>query len=191
MSERAEWGRLFVVAGPSGVGKSTIVKAVAARRPGTWLSVSTTTRSPRPTDVAGRDYNFVSRDEFARMSAEHEFIEAAEFSGNWYGTPRRAVAAHLTAGDDVILEIDVAGVRQVKAAVPAAVTVFIEPPSWDELRQRLVGRATDTEAAVAARLRTAQVELAAADEFEHRLVNSDLEATIAELIRLIDSPQLR
>lgn len=181
-------GRLFVVAGPSGVGKSTVVGAVTSRHDRTWLSVSTTTRPPRPDDVEGRDYFFVSQDDFDRMRLAGDFVESAQFAGNWYGTPCNAVEDHLSAGDDVILEIDLAGVRQVKAAFPEAVTVFIEPPSWEELRGRLTGRGTDTEDAVAARLRTAQAELAAAAEFDHRLVNSDLEATIRGLIRLIDVP---
>ena len=188
VAEQRRRGRLFVVAGPSGVGKSTVVGAVASRCAQTWLSVSTTTRPPRPGDVEGRDYFFVSRGQFDDMRAAGGFVESAEFAGNWYGTPRCAVEDHLKAGDDVMLEIDLAGVRQVKAAFPEAVTVFIEPPSWEELRERLTGRGTDSEDAVATRLRTAQAEMAAAAEFDHRLVNSDLEATIQGLIRLIESP---
>lgn len=181
-------GRLFVVSGPSGVGKSTVVGAVASRHERVWLSVSTTTRAPRPGDVEGRDYFFVTREQFDNMRAVGDFVESAQFAGNWYGTPRDAVEDHLRAGDDAILEIDLAGARQVKTAFPGAVTVFIEPPSWDALRARLTGRGTDSEDAVAARLDTARAELAAAKEFDHRIVNSDLEATIGQLVRLIDSP---
>jgi len=178
-------GRLFVIAGPSGVGKSTIVAEAIDRCPRLWLSVSTTTRAPRPGEQQGREYRFVRPDEFAELRRRGELLESAEFAGNWYGTPLPPVAERLAAGDDVLLEIDLAGVRQVREALPEAVTIFISPPSRDELIKRLAGRGTEDRSAVEARLEAAVVELAAAQEFDHRIVNADLEGAVGELLRLV------
>lgn len=184
-------GRLFAVAGPSGVGKSTIATEAVRRRPGMWLSVSVTTRRPRPGEVDGREYHFISPSGFAAMRERGELLESAEFAGNWYGTPLPALQAQLDVGKDVLLEIDVNGVRQVKAAVPAATTIFIGPPSRAELRRRLSGRATETESAKAERLLVGESEMAASSEFDHVIVNSDLDAAVDELLALVDSPASR
>lgn len=176
---------MFVIAGPSGVGKSTIVAEAIERCPRLWLSVSATTRAPRPGEQQGREYRFVSPDEFARLRRRGELLESAEFAGNWYGTPLPPVSERLEAGCDVLLEIDLAGVRQVRAALPEAVTIFIAPPSRDELVRRLAGRGTEDRTAVEARLEAAVVELAAAEEFDHRIVNADLEGAVGELLRLV------
>lgn len=178
-------GRLFAIAGPSGVGKSTIVAEAVRKCPRLWLSVSTTTRCPRAGEQSGREYDFVSPEVFADLRLRGELLESAEFAGNWYGTPLLPVKERLMTGQDVLLEIDLAGVRQVRAAMPDAVTIFIAPPSRDELVRRLAGRGTEDATAVEARLGAAVVELAAADEFDYRIVNSDLESAVDELLSLV------
>lgn len=178
-------GRLIVVAGPSGVGKSTLVTQVARRCPQLWLSVSVTTRLRRPREIEGQDYFFVSEEQFEQLRKHGELLEWAEFAGNLYGTPRPAVSRRLEAGVDVLLEIDLAGVRQVREAMPEALTVFIEPPSLAELRRRLQARGTEDEAELDRRMRAASAELAAASEFDQRIVNTDLAAAVERLLALI------
>ena len=179
---------LVVVSGPSGVGKSTVVAAALRQNPGIWLSVSATTRAPRPGEVDGREYFFVTGESFDELVATNGLLEWAQFAGNRYGTPRSAVEEHQAAGHPVLLEIEVQGARQIRTAVPGALLVFLEPPSWETLTARLVGRGTETEEAVARRLQEAANELAAADEFDVVLVNADVEECAAALVQLIADP---
>ncbi|MBO0877120.1 MAG: guanylate kinase [Pseudonocardia sp.] len=187
MTERAERGRLVVLAGPSGVGKSTVVAALRRELPQLYFSVSATTREARPGEVEGRDYHFVDDAEFDRMIASGALLEWAEIHGGMHrsGTPTRQVDEHLAAGDPVLVEVDLAGARAIKAARPDAVTVFLAPPSWDDLVQRLSGRGTDPPAAVRRRLQTAREELAASGEFDVSVVNDDPERVVRRLVSLV------
>lgn len=178
--------RLTVLAGPSGVGKGTVVRAVRERHPHVWVSVSATTRAPRPGERDGVEYRFVTREQFAGLVAGGELLEHAQFAGNLYGTPRAPVEQRLAAGVPTLLEIDLVGARQVRAAMPEALQVFLAPPSWEELERRLVGRGTDAPAVIEARLEQARVELAAVDEFDAVVVNDDVTRAAAELVRLIE-----
>ncbi len=178
--------RLTVLAGPTAVGKGTVSADVRARYPEVWLSVSATTRAPRPGEVDGVHYHFVDAETFDRMVAEGEFLEWAVVHGrNRYGTPRGPVLARLAEGVPTLLEIDLAGARQVRAAMPEARFVFLAPPSWEELVRRLVGRGTEDEAERERRLATARVEMAAAPEFDHEIVNDHVERATDELIGLM------
>lgn len=177
--------RLTVVSGPSGVGKSSVVGELRKLEPDVWFSVSVTTRKPRPGEVDGAHYHFVGRDEFDRMITEGRLLEWAEFAGNRYGTPREPVEKALADGRPAILEIELQGARQVRKAMPEARLVMLMPPSWDELVGRLTGRGTENEAAVAARLAEAERELAAAGEFDERVVNADVREAAEYLLNLI------
>jgi len=179
--------RLSVLSGPSGVGKGTVVAKVRSLYPHIWVSVSCTTRTPRPGETDGVEYRFVSRDRFAAMVAGGELLEHAEYAGNWYGTPRLAVEEHLAAGDPALLEIELQGARQVRRAMPEAFLVFLAPPSWPELERRLTGRGTEDPAQLAARLAQAKVELAAEHEFDAVIINDDVERAAAELVDLIEA----
>lgn len=177
----------MVVSGPSGVGKGTVVAAAQKLRPNIQVSVSMTTRKPRPGEVDGVDYYFVSRKQFKARVAAGEMLEHAEFAGNWYGTPRAEVAYALAQGATVVLEIDVEGARQVKVAMPEAMTVFIAPPSMFELAARLRSRGTEDADEVDRRLRVAEKEVAHAHEFDVTLVNADIQQTAGELLDLLDT----
>ncbi|HWD02595.1 MAG TPA: guanylate kinase [Amycolatopsis sp.] len=177
--------RLTVVSGPSGVGKSSVVGELRKLEPDLYFSVSVTTRKPRPGEVDGSHYHFIDREEFDRMVADGRLLEWAEFAGNRYGTPREPVERALAAGRPAVLEIELQGARQVRAAMPEARLVMLMPPSWDELVGRLTGRGTESEAAVAARLAEAERELAAAGEFDERVVNADVRAAARRLLDLI------
>lgn len=181
-------GRLVVVSGPSGVGKGTVVAEAVRHRPDLRVSVSATTRCPRDGEVDGRNYHFLSRREFKERVAKGDMLEYAEFAGNLYGTPRADVIDALSQGATVLLEIELQGARQVKNAMPESLTVFLEPPSMFELAARLRNRGTEDAAAVDQRLRVAEGEIAAASEFDVRLVNTDVHDTVTKLLRLIDSP---
>ncbi|MFF1794198.1 guanylate kinase [Kitasatospora sp. NPDC058263] len=182
MSERP---RLTVLSGPSGVGKSTVVAHMRKQHPEVWLSVSATTRHPRPGEQHGVQYHFVDNDEFDKLIANGELLEWAVFAGNRYGTPRQAVLEKLEAGVPVLLEIDLQGARQVRESMPEAQLVFLAPPSWDELVRRLTGRGTEPQDVIEKRLEAAKVELAAETEFDTSLVNTSVEQVAAELLALL------
>lgn len=177
--------RLTVVAGPSGVGKSSVLAEVLAAEPRIFLSVSVTTRTPRPGEVTGRDYHFVSRTEFDEMAAAGELLEHAEYAGNHYGTPRGPVEHAIAAGRPAVLEIELFGARQVRRAMPDAQLVMLLPPSWDVLVDRLTGRGTENPSVVEARLAAARTELAASHEFDARIVNTDVRRSARDLLTLI------
>jgi guanylate kinase len=178
-------GRLFVITGPSGVGKGTLIRRLLNRMPELQLSVSATTRAPRPGERDGVDYHFRSEDEFDRMVRDGRLLEHATYSGNRYGTPRSEVEPRLAAGRSVVLEIEVQGARQIRESMPDAVQVFIAPPSPGALRKRLEGRGTDDSEAIARRLAAAEDELAARKEFGYVIVNDDLERAADELVALV------
>jgi guanylate kinase len=179
-------GRLIVLAGPSGVGKGAIVARLLAAIPDLELSISATTRGPRPREDEGRHYYFVDRRRFDEMIRTGGFLEWADIFGERYGTPREPVAHALADGRDVLVEIDVQGARQVKAAEPQAFMVFITPPSLEELERRLRARATETDEQIRRRLAKASDELAAEPEFDVTVVNDDLETAAREVVQIVD-----
>lgn len=178
-------GKLFIVAAPSGAGKSTLVNALLAREPGIALSISHTTRAPRPGDVDGVQYHFVDRETFERMVAHGDFLEHADVFGNYYGTSRGAVEPTLKVGRDVLLEIDWQGAEQVRRAMPECVSIFILPPSRAELERRLRARATDSEATIEKRLAASREEIAHAGEFDRIVVNDRFEDAVAALQSIV------
>ena len=181
-------GRLVVLSGPSGAGKGTVVAAVRRRHPDVWLSVSVTTRPPRPGETEGVEYHFVDEAEYERLVAADELLEHARYAGHGYGTPRRAVVERLEQGVPALLEIELQGARQVKTRMPEAHLVFLAPPSFDELERRLTGRGTEDEDRVRRRLEIAEVELAAEGEFESVIVNDDVERAADALVAFLKIP---
>jgi guanylate kinase len=179
-------GQLFVIAAPSGAGKTSLVKALLERRPQLRLSVSHTTRTPRPNELDGREYFFVSVEEFRKLVARRAFLEHAQVFDNHYGTGRAPVEASLASGRSVILEIDWQGARQVRESLPECVTLFVLPPSRDALEQRLRARKTESDAAIARRLRDAVGDMSHWNEFEYVVVNDDFEHALGDLTRIID-----
>ncbi|HLZ37469.1 MAG TPA: guanylate kinase [Mycobacteriales bacterium] len=177
--------RLTVLSGPSGVGKSSLIAEIRRHHPEVWVSVSATTRPPRPGETAGIEYHFVDDATFDRMVARGDLLEHATFAGHRYGTPRRPVEDRLAAGVPTLLEIDLQGARQVREAVPDALFVFLAPPSWEELVRRLAGRGTEPPDVIERRLAVARVELAAEGEFDVTVLNSSVEAAARRLLDLM------
>jgi guanylate kinase len=178
-------GRPIVLTGPSGVGKGTLLKALLARHPELYLSISATTRSPREGEVDGIHYYFYPRDRFEQMIRAGELLEWAEFAGNFYGTPIAPLQAQLELGRSIILEIELAGARQVAKIFPNALRIFILPPDLQTLEVRIRERATDSAEAISRRLEQAKVEIAAQSEFDYQIVNDDFQTALEELDRLV------
>jgi guanylate kinase len=183
--ERSAASKVFVITGPSGVGKGTLIRGLLERVPELELSVSATTRAPRPGEQDGVDYHFLTPEEFDRHVTAGDFVEHATYSGNRYGTLRSELERRLDSGAGVVLEIEVQGARQVRRAMPDAVAVFIAPPSREALRARLVGRGTDSAEQVDARLQTAERELESQPEFRHVVVNDRLEEATDALVSIV------
>lgn len=181
-------GRLIVLTGPSGVGKGTLLRSLYQRHPELYLSISVTTRSPRPGEVHGRNYFFHTRPEFEEMVEQGELLEWAEFAGNCYGTPRRPVEAQIQQGNWVVLEIELQGARQIRRSFPQALQIFILPPSLAELELRLRRRGQDSEEAIARRLKRAQTEIEAASEFDIQVTNDHLQDALEKIELAIFSP---
>jgi guanylate kinase len=182
-------GRLFVLSGPSGAGKGTIIKGALARRPDVVYSISATTRPARPGERDGVHYHFVSEDEFRSGMERDGFLESATVYGHLYGTPRPPVDEALCAGRDVLLELDVQGAARVKEDRPEAILIFVEPPSLEDLIARLEGRGTEDPAAKARRIETAYEELKSKGNYDHVIVNDDVETAVEALVRILDGYQ--
>ncbi len=180
-SDRQFRGKLIVLTGPSGVGKGTLVQILLQRHPELYLSISATTRSPRPGEVHGQHYYFISRADFEKMISDGALLEWAEFAGNYYGTPRLPVEQKIAEGKTILLEIELEGANQVSASLPDALRIFILPPSFSILEQRLRDRAQDSEAAIVRRLQRARLEMDAAKQFDRQIVNDDLETALQQL----------
>ena len=184
-------GNLYVVAAPSGAGKTTLVRLLLEAEPAVQLSISFTTRSPRPGEQDGREYHFVDAQTFKAMIARQEFLEWAEVHGNFYGTSKKWIADQLAADADVLLEIDWQGARQVRELFPAAIGVFILPPSMEELERRLIGRGTDAADVIARRLAAAQAEMRHVGEFDYVIINNELEEALLDLRAVVRASRLQ
>lgn len=183
-------GNLYVVAAPSGAGKTTLVRLLLEQESTVNLSISYTTRAPRPGEQDGREYHFVAADEFRAMIAREEFLEWAEVHGNYYGTSKKWIADQLAADRDVLLEIDWQGAQQVRQLFPEAIGIFILPPSMEELTRRLTGRGTDAEDVIARRLAAAQAEMRHVGEFDYVIINDRLEQALDDLRSIVRASRL-
>lgn len=181
MIQAAGTGKLVVITGPSGVGKGTLVRSLLNRHPDIYLSVSMTTRSPRPGEVDGQDYFFVTPEKFQDLIAAEQLLEWAQFAGNYYGTPRQTVEEKVKQGTLVLLEIELEGARQIRASFPQAMRLFILPPSMSELERRLRDRQSESPEAITRRLNRAIIEIAAAHEFDVQIVNDDFDRALTEV----------
>ncbi len=191
LTENTGPARLVVLAGPTAVGKGTVAAEIRDHHPDIWISVSATTRPPRPGEVDGLHYHFVSEQRFDAMVAADQLLEWAQVHGAArYGTPRGPVEERLLAGHPALLEIDLQGARQVRETMPSALFVFLKPPSWDELVRRLIGRGTESEAEQARRLETAKAELAAETEFDEIIVNHEVHEAARQLVALCKAPPI-
>lgn len=177
--------KLFVIAAPSGAGKTTLVKALVARKPGLCFSISYTTRRKRRTEIDGVDYLFVDVETFEQLKQRGELLEFAEVFDNYYATSRSQVEKHLAAGQDVLLEIDWQGARQVRESMPECITIFVLPPSLEELERRLRDRRTDSAEVIERRLRDAQADMSHWDEFDYIIINDDIEQAVVDLERVL------
>jgi guanylate kinase len=184
-------GHLYIVAAPSGAGKTTLVRLLLENDPGIRVSVSSTTRAPRPGELDGREYNFVDVQEFLDRVSRGEFLEWAEVHGNYYGTSKRWIEAQMTAGQDVLLEIDWQGAQQVRKVFPEAIGVFILPPSLDALKDRLSGRGTDSAETIARRIAAARDEMRHVDEFDYVIINDDLQQALGNLLSIVGASRLQ
>jgi guanylate kinase len=183
----ARTGQLFVMSAPSGAGKTSLVKAMLKARPELVVSISHTTRKPRPSEQNGREYHFVSKDEFRRLIAAGAFLEHADVFDNHYGTGKQEVAARLAAGSSVLLEIDWQGARQVRNGMPGCVSIFILPPSRAALEERLRARKTDSDEVIARRLRDAATDMSHCPEFDYAVVNDRFDQAVTELLSIVDA----
>ncbi|WP_392533798.1 guanylate kinase [Nostoc sp. C117] len=179
--ESANPGKLIVLTGPSGVGKGTLMRSLLQRHPELYYSVSVTTRFPRAGEIDGKNYYFIGRSKFEQLMAEGEFLEWAEFAGNYYGTPRETVLNQINSGKLVVLEIELEGARQIRVSFPSAFSIFILPPSFEELEKRIRSRGQDSEEAIARRLHRAEEEIKAAHEFDIQIVNDDFETALHDI----------
>ena len=184
-------GKTFIIAGPSGVGKGTIIQALFARQKNLYFSVSATTRSPRPGEVDGVHYHFISREQFLQWIAEDAFLEHAEYIGNFYGTPKRYVDEAMERGEDVILDIEVQGAEQVYAKRPDTIRIFIAPPSWQELERRLTSRGTETAEKIRGRLARAREEFSYAQGYNYVVINNTVEEAVDEIRAIICAEHCR
>lgn len=187
MENNNRLGNLFVISGPSGTGKGTLLSKVIERIPDAWVSVSATTRNPRPGEEEGIHYYFLDKDHFLELVNNDGFLEWAKVHDNYYGTLKESVLNHMKAGEQVILEIDVQGALQIRNVIPEAHLVFIEPPSLEELERRLRSRGTESDDVISSRMKTAEVELAQKMEYDIQVVNDDLEQAVNELTAVINS----
>lgn len=187
MENNNRLGNLFVISGPSGAGKGTLLSKVIERIPDAWVSVSATTRNPRPGEEEGVHYYFLDKDHFLELVNHDGFLEWAKVHDNYYGTLKKSVLEHMKAGEQVILEIDVQGALQIRNVIPEAHLVFIEPPSLEELERRLRSRGTESDDVISSRMKTAEVELAQKMEYDIQVVNDDLEQAVNELTAVINS----
>ncbi len=183
-------GHLYIVAAPSGAGKTTLVRLLLENDPGIRLSISTTTRAPRPGEEDGREYHFVDVADFVDSVSRSEFLEWAQVHGNYYGTSKRWVEAEMSAGRDILLEIDWQGAQQVRKSFPQAIGMFILPPSIEALEDRLSSRGTDSAATIARRIAAAREEIRHVDEFDYVIINDDLQRALGDMISLVSASRL-